>query len=83
MSNANNSSGTMDRPMNPAGSLDLGTAIPRADAEMRTGRTEAIAMRAYFKAEQRGFESGHELEDWVEAEAEIASEAQWVLTSAD
>jgi hypothetical protein len=31
----------------------------------------AIAELAYFKAEQRGFVAGHELEDWVEAEAEV------------
>lgn len=27
-----------------------------------------IAELAYFKAEARGFEPGHELEDWLEAE---------------
>jgi len=32
---------------------------------------EIIAMAAYFKAEQRNFEPGHEIEDWLEAEAEI------------
>jgi DUF2934 family protein len=31
-----------------------------------------VAMAAYFIAEKRGFEPGHELEDWVAAEAEIA-----------
>lgn len=31
-----------------------------------------IAERAYFKAEQRGFEPGHELEDWLAAERELA-----------
>lgn len=30
-----------------------------------------IAERAYYKAEARGFESGHELEDWLTAEAEV------------
>ena len=29
-----------------------------------------IAELAYFKAESRGFEPGHELEDWLEAEGE-------------
>jgi hypothetical protein len=28
-------------------------------------------MAAYFKAEQRHFEPGHEMQDWLEAEAEI------------
>jgi len=33
---------------------------------------EAIALRAYFRAEQRGFVPGHEREDWLAAEAELA-----------
>jgi hypothetical protein len=31
-----------------------------------------IAERAYFRAEKRGFVPGHELEDWLAAEREIA-----------
>jgi len=31
-------------------------------------RATAIAVRAYYMAEQRGFEPGHELEDWLNAE---------------
>ena len=30
-----------------------------------------IAELAYYKAERRGFEPGHELEDWLEAEREF------------
>ncbi|HLF12916.1 MAG TPA: DUF2934 domain-containing protein [Gammaproteobacteria bacterium] len=30
-----------------------------------------LAERAYFKAEQRGFVPGHELEDWLAAEREV------------
>ena len=30
-----------------------------------------IAEAAYYCAEKRGFETGHELEDWLEAEARI------------
>ena len=30
-----------------------------------------IAEAAYFRAKQRNFEPGHELEDWVEAESEV------------
>jgi hypothetical protein len=30
-----------------------------------------IAEAAYFRAQERGFEPGHELEDWVEAESEV------------
>jgi Protein of unknown function (DUF2934) len=32
---------------------------------------EKIAERAYVKAEARGFECGHEMEDWLEAEQEL------------
>jgi len=30
-----------------------------------------IAVSAYYKAEARGYEPGHEIQDWLEAEAEI------------
>lgn len=32
-----------------------------------------ISDAAYFKAEKRGFESGYEKQDWLEAEREIKS----------
>jgi hypothetical protein len=32
---------------------------------------QMIANAAYLRAEKRGFAPGHELEDWLEAEAEI------------
>lgn len=32
---------------------------------------EKIAKLAYYKAEYRGFEPGHELEDWLQAEQEF------------
>jgi Protein of unknown function (DUF2934) len=32
-------------------------------------RRQAIAQAAYYRSERRGFEPGHELEDWVAAEA--------------
>jgi len=31
----------------------------------------AIAAAAYYRAEQRGFEPGHELEDWLQAEQHV------------
>jgi len=34
-------------------------------------RDARIAELAYGKAESRGFEPGHELEDWLEAEREF------------
>ena len=30
-----------------------------------------IAVAAYYRAQRRDFEPGHELEDWLEAEAEM------------
>jgi hypothetical protein len=30
-----------------------------------------ISKAAYFRAEQRNFEPGHELEDWLAAESEV------------
>ena len=30
-----------------------------------------IAEVAYFRAKERNFEPGHELEDWIEAESEV------------
>jgi hypothetical protein len=33
----------------------------------------AIAERAYYKAERRGFTPGHDVEDWLAAEREIAA----------
>jgi hypothetical protein len=34
-------------------------------------RTALIAEAAYYRAEKRGFQPGHEAEDWLAAEAEI------------
>jgi hypothetical protein len=33
-----------------------------------------IAERAYYRAEQRGFAPGYEMEDWIEAEKEVRGE---------
>ena len=40
-------------------------------AGTQRSRQEQIAELAYFRALNRGFEPGHELEDWLAAEAEI------------
>jgi hypothetical protein len=34
-------------------------------------RRQAVAERAYYLAEQRRFEPGHELDDWLSAEREV------------
>jgi hypothetical protein len=46
-------------------------AAPTSPAD--DARREHIAVAAYFRAEHRGFESGHEMEDWIAAEHEVAA----------
>lgn len=48
-------------------------AMAKAQAAARESERGRIAAAAYFRAMQRGFEPGHELEDWLAAEAEIAN----------
>lgn len=36
-----------------------------------SGRQSMIAAAAYYRAQARGFEAGHELEDWVAAERDV------------
>ncbi len=43
-----------------------------AGAALTSGeRLEMIRQAAYYRAERRGFATGHEAEDWLAAEAEI------------
>lgn len=47
---------------------------PRTEQGMEVSlveRHEMVAVAAYFCAERRDFEPGHEREDWYEAEADI------------
>ena len=39
-------------------------------------RRALIAEVAYYRAERRGFEPGHEIEDWLSAEAEVDTGAK-------
>jgi hypothetical protein len=34
-------------------------------------REQMVAVAAYYRALKRSFEPGHEVEDWLEAEAEV------------
>ena len=45
---------------------DVGAAMIDPDH-----RRALIAELAYYRAERRGFEPGHENEDWLSAEAEV------------
>lgn len=49
-------------------SEDRAGAVASISAEERQ---KLIARAAYFRAEKRGFSPGCELQDWVEAEAEV------------
>jgi Protein of unknown function (DUF2934) len=40
-------------------------------ANARRAYNERVALAAYYLAQQRGFEPGRELEDWLAAEAQI------------
>lgn len=52
-----------------------------AEAERRTADHQVqVALAAYFIAEKRGFDPGHELEDWLAAEAQVASAEQPSVT---
>lgn len=69
----------------PKASAPFTNDTPAKDTPEVTGRTlerrelpsfsesrEArIAEAAYWRAERRGFQSGHELDDWLQAEKEI------------
>jgi hypothetical protein len=47
-------------------------AAPRAQPEVANDEArQRIAEVAYYRAQQRGFSPGYELEDWLAAEAQI------------
>ena len=51
-------------------SAPLSTSNIRGEASPEEIR-RLIAEVAYYRAMERGFEPGHELEDWIEAESEV------------
>lgn len=53
-----------------AGTLAAGSS-GTPDQTLAERREARIRERAYFRAEQRGFASGHAIEDWLEAEREV------------
>jgi hypothetical protein len=55
-----------------AGVNVLSASLVRESAPV--ARDQRIERAAYRLAEERGFEPGHELEDWLEAEKEIDAE---------
>ena len=58
---------TRTEPSKPAASFG---AHARAEVSAEEVR-KLIAEAAYYRAKKRGFTPGHEVEDWVQAEAEV------------
>lgn len=58
---------TKPLPANKISVTDDSAQHEPADANIVT----RIAVSAYYKAEARGYEPGHEIQDWLAAEAEI------------
>ena len=62
------------------GEVSPDVAITKSNLQQRDlpslseSREARIAERAYWRAERRNFEPGHELEDWLHAEREIDSQ---------
>jgi hypothetical protein len=60
------------QPVEPAEAEAFDPAL--LDADDMSSREKRIAKAAYRLAEQRGFEPGRELDDWLAAEKEIDEE---------
>ena len=57
------------------GALPMGAHL---DPELRR---QMVAAAAYFIAERRGFTAGHEIEDWIAAEAAVDAQLREVLAA--
>lgn len=62
---------TVARPRPAPSEKDLQRSRIATDLYGANTRRALIAEAAYFRAQRRGFTPGHELEDWLDAEAEI------------
>lgn len=60
------------RPQNPSRAIP-GPIIQAAQADI-VGRDEDIARKAYFSYIEQGSQPGHDLRDWLEAEAGVRAE---------
>ena len=68
----------------PAGGTPRDVPVSRLGTDVRllgtlqplTSREERIAISAYWRAAQREFAPGNELDDWLAAEREVDSEEQ-------
>ena len=74
------------QPQRPAKAAPDTPSMRPADGRASSGDTSTklspeevyrlIQESAYFKAKERGFAPGHEVQDWIEAEAEVRSRIQ-------
>lgn len=55
----------------PVHQVEIVNATLLATPTQRIDREQLIAEAAYHHAEARGFEPGHDVEDWLAAEAEV------------
>ncbi len=61
-------------PVNQPSATDgraAGASAVAGNGQADRERHDAIALAAYYRAEQRGFSPGCELEDWLAAEAAV------------
>jgi hypothetical protein len=59
-------------------SVALDTSASTLETARKAGKSgeevrRLIEEAAYYRAMQRGFEPGHEIEDWIQAESEVAA----------
>ena len=52
----------------PRAAVKSVASVPPVSVEERARR---VARAAYFRSQKRGFDPGRDLEDWLEAEAEV------------
>jgi hypothetical protein len=62
--------GTLHKASRESGSLSDASSDRSKDETRRA----LVAEAAYFRAERRGFEPGHELEDWLACESELETQ---------
>ena len=55
----------------PVAPTDISESLPDLDESGKAELDRMIGEAAYYIAQQRGFEPGHELDDWLAAEAQI------------
>jgi hypothetical protein len=63
---------TADNRLEARAASEEGSRLPPTAQQ----RQQMIAVAAYHRAQRRNFDPGHELEDWLEAEAEVDAQFQ-------